>query len=242
MKRKDEGKSKLVPFKPTDTDIRVQEIEEELNLKSAYPDKNISLFKEDDEKEKENGPEDTVIDFSKDVEERKKKEKRAREIVESVVIAMIVYALITFGFDKSVIMSPSMEPTLMTGDIVIYNCFTADRYNLFGHKNINRGDIVEFIKDNEILSKRVIGVAGDTISFSEDGKVVINDAIYLEDYISEDTLTLPGLKETYTVPEGMVFVLGDNRGDSYDSRFWEEPYVKLENIIGKYSFTLKHAK
>ena len=76
--------------------------------------------------------------------------------------------------------------------------------------------------------KRVIGVPGDTVSFSE-GFVYINGSKLDEPYISQQTYS----SKTFTVPEGCYFMLGDNRGDSKDSREWINPYVPKKEICGK---------
>ncbi|SFL52260.1 signal peptidase I, partial [Lachnospiraceae bacterium KH1T2] len=73
------------------------------------------------------------------------------------------------------------------------------------------GDIIEFKDGTEIHSKRVIGIAGDEISFSDDGKVIRNGEKIEEEYLPEGTVTLPFMKDSYKVPEGSVFVLGDNK-------------------------------
>ncbi len=153
--------------------------------------------------------------------------------IGTFVVAGLVILAFSISFDKCLIINSSMEPTLMTGDIVIYQ-------SLF--KKANRGDIIEFRKDAEIHSKRVIGIAGDEISFSDDDKVIRNGEKLEEEYLPSGTVTIPVLMDSYKVPEGSVFVLGDNRTNSFDSRFWEDPFVKTSDIIGKYFATVKRRK
>lgn len=154
------------------------------------------------------------------------------DCIKTFITAILVYMCISFAFNRSVIMSGSMEPTLMTGDEVMY-------YRSLGIKN---GDIIAFKRGNEVFSKRVIGTAGDKIEFRDDGKVYRNGEPIVEDYLADGKKTMAGIKTSYTVPEGKYFVLGDNRDNSYDSRFWEDPFVSRSDIIGKYMFTLKHTK
>ncbi len=161
-------------------------------------------------------------------EEKNEKRRNFVEALETIIIAIGVFSFITFGFDKSIIMSGSMEPTLITGDTVIFTSIY----------KIDRGDIIEFEHEGEILSKRVLGIGGDVISFSEDGKLIRNGEIVDEPYIMKMNSTFPALEKTYIVPENSVFVLGDNRLDSFDSRFWENPFVNKEDILGKYFFTM----
>ena len=108
---------------------------------------------------------------------------------------------------KVSVTSGSMEPTIMTGDHLIIK----------KTKKISRGDIVCF-KNNElgsILIKRLIGMPGDKITI--DGNTVyINGEAVNEDYVSSE-LEYMG---QFDVPDNSYFFLGDNRGDSYDARFW----------------------
>jgi signal peptidase I len=172
---------------------------------------------------------------TKDAEPMTKEEKKRRmnglirdlAVLFSAIILGIV--LHTQVINITVIQSASMEPTLMTGNTVFVN-----RLAYKTGKTPERGDIVIFWSDehNEYLGKRVIGLPGDEIAFS-DGHVVVNGA-YLDEtaYLSDETETI--CAKTFLVPEGCYFMLGDNRSYSYDSRFWQNPYISQEDIIGKY--------
>lgn len=141
-------------------------------------------------------------------------------------IVILFKCIILHGF----ISSPSMEPALMVGDCTVSNRLAYLR------AMPERGDIIQFEKGNEILGKRVIGVAGDTISFA-DGNVFINGQQLDEsEYLKEEVQTYSD--KTFTVPDDMVFVLGDNREDSNDSRFWDEPYVAVSDIRAKLMFVI----
>ena len=82
---------------------------------------------------------------------------------------------------------------------------------------------------NKLLVKRVIGLPGDTVSF-RDGYVYINGEKLDEPYLSQQGITAAGRQEEYTVPEGCLFFMGDNRTGSYDARSWEEPYIPVGNV------------
>jgi len=146
-----------------------------------------------------------------------------RSLIEWVVILVaaltVAFVVKTFFIQAFFIPTGSMEPTLNIGDRVLVNKLS---YDLHG---IHRGDIVVFksppdevasdpsIKD---LIKRVIGLPGDRIQ-GIDGQVYINGKLLKESYLPPGTLTtnLP----LQTVPPGRYFMMGDNRGDSEDSRF-----------------------
>lgn len=148
--------------------------------------------------------------------------------IPCAIIAIVFKFIITI----SVVASGSMEPTLMTGSTDFYN----NLYYKTGHTP-KRGDIVIFHSREfgETFGKRVIGLPGDTIEF-KDGYVVINGQ-YLDEsaYIPENVETnSAGYGDTFVVPDNSYFMLGDNREYSEDSRYWNNPYIPLEDIIGVY--------
>lgn len=158
--------------------------------------------------------------------------KRNKNQIIGNLIALGVFTVCLLVLFTKVIMfttvlSGSMEPTLKTGDKVIYNRLA---YTLH---DIERGDIVCFYSDEhkEYFGKRVIGIGGDEVSFA-DGYLLINGEKVEESYIGDDVES--NSHESFTVPQNTVFLLGDNRGNSNDSRFWDNPFISTDKISGKY--------
>jgi signal peptidase I len=152
-------------------------------------------------------------------------------ILGALLVAFVVRTTIAQAFW---IPSVSMEPTLHEGDRVLVNKLS---YRLH---DVNRGDIIVFERpataasinpedDIKDLIKRVIGLPGDTIEARPDGSVYINDHRLEEPYLPSGTRTLDLPRQE--VPEGHIFVMGDNRGDSQDSRVFGP--VDEDLIVGR---------
>lgn len=122
----------------------------------------------------------------------------------------------------------SMTPTLYNGDIVL---------SLKGAA-FEKGDIIAFYYNNKILVKRVIANPGDWVDITEDGTVYVNDIPLDEPYVSEPALGECSIQLPYQVPEGRVFVLGDHRSVSVDSRSTAVGCVAEEQIVGRLTFRL----
>lgn len=127
--------------------------------------------------------------------------------------------------------SSSMVPTLEVGNFEI-----ANKLHYF-FKEPERGDIVIFYRDNDVeyeklFTKRVIGLPGDKVKINN-GILYINNIAYHEPYLQSDAGE--NFKEI-VVPENSYLMLGDNRYNSADSRYWEETFVSKKNIVGKVMF------
>ena len=145
------------------------------------------------------------------------------------IILLIVFLIVMFIVKVIIgvnhIVSGSMEPTIMTGD------FTISSRQYYKNHPVSRGDIIIFKMDKDLVTKRVIGLPGETVSF-ENGSVYINGEQLDETaYIPEETKTICLM--VFQVPENSYFVLGDNRENSFDSRYWGDPYVNRKAITGK---------
>ena len=136
-----------------------------------------------------------------------------------------------------------MEPTLLVGDHILVNKFIYGvkipfiRTTLIPISSPKRGDVVVFIypvdKTKDFI-KRVIGLPGDTVEI-QGQKVIINGKRYDDKHgyyaDQHESQSNPGQLEQFKVPKGHIFVMGDNRDHSYDSRFWG--YVPIRSIKGK---------
>lgn len=157
---------------------------------------------------------------------------KKKEILDwfKVILAALAISFIlnNFVIVNAQVPTGSMENTVMTDDRV----FALRLSYLF--EDPKRGDIIVFpFPDDESQNylKRIIGLPGDTIKI-KDGKVYINDSEkpLKEDYLKEKPT---GTYGPYKVPENSYFMMGDNRNNSLDSRFWEHPFVKRDKILGK---------
>ena len=159
------------------------------------------------------------------------------EWLEAIAFALaIVVILFTFVFRVVSVSGPSMQPTLYTKDRIVLNSI------FFTPQN---GDIVVITQpnshDNEPLIKRVIAVEGQTISIDADTDAVTVDGVKLtETYILDPDIQRAGESYEYplTIPKGKVFVMGDNRNDSFDSRDPGLGLVEEKYIMGKAVFRI----
>ncbi len=169
---------------------------------------------------------------------------RLRENVEAILVALVLAMIIrTFVIQAFKIPSGSMKNTLLIGDHILVNKFIYGiklpfvGKTLIPIKNPQRGDIIvfEFPKDpSKDFIKRVVGVAGDTVEI-RNKKVFVNGQPFQdEEYaIHSDSLMSAGRDsmQLQTVPPNSLFVMGDNRDNSHDSRFWG--FVDLAAVKGK---------
>ncbi len=151
-----------------------------------------------------------------------------------VAAALIALFLTNFIIANSEVPSESMEQTIMAGDRIIGSRLSY----LFSEPE--RGDIVIFHYPDDPTGKiyyvkRVIGLPGDVIDI-HDGGVYLNgsDTPLEEPYLWEEMITIGNLH--YEVPEDCYFMMGDNRNNSRDSRFWENTYATKDQIIAKVLF------
>ncbi|MBO6148719.1 MAG: signal peptidase I [Lachnospiraceae bacterium] len=158
------------------------------------------------------------------------KKKIGREILEWIGVigtAVLVSLFVNFFIIvNATVPSSSMEKTIMTNDRVIGLRLA------YNNNDPERGDIVifKFPDDEDILYiKRIIGMPGETVEI-HDSTVYIDGEPLAEPYLSVVT---EGTYGPYVVPEGHYFMLGDNRNNSADSRYWKNTFLSRDKIVGK---------
>ena len=117
----------------------------------------------------------------------------------------------------------AMEPTLKEGQLVA--ALRTDK--------VKSGDIICFYYNNKVLIKRVIAVGGDTVNIDWHGNVSVNDVAIEEPYLTQKAFGECNVSLPFKVPQSKVFVMGDNRSVSVDSRHTEVGCISQEQIIGK---------
>lgn len=147
-----------------------------------------------------------------------------RSTVSSLIVVVAVAIIIsTMMFPALKVTGTSMTPTLQNEEIVLCSKLV----------DMEKGDIIAFYYNNKVLLKRIIGKAGDVIDISDDGTVCLNGEILDEPYIDEKSLGECNIEFPYQVPDNRIFVMGDHRAVSIDSRSTTVGCIAEENVIGK---------
>ena len=137
----------------------------------------------------------------------------------AVIIAVLIFPVLRMN-------GTSMTNTLMDGDVVV-TMSTSD---------FSPGDIIAFYYNNTLLVKRVIAVTGDWVDIDKEGNVFVNGEELDEPYVTDKALGECNITLPYQVPEGRIFVMGDHRETSIDSRNTAVGCVNKELIVGKLLF------
>ena len=143
-------------------------------------------------------------------------------IVAAIIIAFIINKVIFFNVS---VPTGSMLPTINLDDKILVT-------RVHNKNNLKHGEIIVFHSDEleEDLIKRLIGLPNDEVEIKEDGSVYIN-----KEKINESYVVNPGGKAgvKFKVPEDSYFFMGDNRINSLDARYWVNPFIAKEDIMGK---------
>lgn len=160
--------------------------------------------------------------------ERIRYKRNFGRMLKSTISSLIVVAAIAVLISLLIlpvfrVTGTSMTPTMNNNDLLI--CSKRSEFE--------SGDIVAFYFNNKVLLKRVIGTAGDVIDISEDGTVYVNGEMLDEPYVSEKAFGECDIKLPYQVPDNRIFVMGDHRSVSIDSRSATVGCIADEYVIGK---------
>ncbi len=140
-----------------------------------------------------------------------------------VIVAAIAVLVSMLALPVLQVVGESMTPSLFQGEIVVAPKGTA----------FQKGDVIAFYYNNKILVKRVIANAGEWVNIDADGNVFINDVPLDEPYITEKALGDCNITLPYQVPDGKIFVMGDHRATSSDSRNTAVGCVSQEQVVGR---------
>lgn len=149
-------------------------------------------------------------------------------VLYGILIALVLTQVVFFHAE---VPSGSMENTILTGDRIMGSRL------VYWFQTPTYGEIIIFWSEeyNEFMVKRVIGCPGDLVEIREDG-VYVNEKRITDDYTQGITTELYTGVNTWIVPENSYFVLGDNRENSADSRYWNSTFVPEDEIYARYMF------
>ena len=143
-----------------------------------------------------------------------------------IVVAAIAILVATLWMPVLQITGTSMDPTLVDGQFVV----------ALKNEEFEPGDITAFYYNNKILIKRVIASAGEWVDIDRDGNVYVNGVLLEEPYLQEKSLGECNIELPYQVPDGRVFVMGDDRAVSLDSRTTAVGPISKEQVLGRVVF------
>ncbi len=182
--------------------------------------------------EKQKIPTPGTSDFSNELKREENRRRQYRSIRNALAVLVVSAAaailIATLVMPVFRIYGSSMTPTLTEGNLVIATKSTS----------YEAGDLIAFYFNNKILVKRVIATEGQWVNIDKDGDVYIDNVLLEEPYITEKSLGECDIELPYQVPEGRIFVMGDHRDVSIDSRSASVGCVSDEQIAGKIHFRI----
>jgi signal peptidase I len=169
----------------------------------------------------------TTEEIERELNRIRYKERYGKTLLSTVyaliTVAAITVLVATLLLPVLQVYGDSMSPTLENRQLIVS----------VKEVNFDTGDVIAFYYNNKILVKRVIAQAGDWVDIDKDGNVFINGTQMEEPYVEDKAMGECNIKLPYQVPEGKVFVMGDHRSVSIDSRHTSVGCVSDEQIVGK---------
>jgi signal peptidase I len=169
----------------------------------------------------------TTEEIERELNRIRYKERYGKTLLSTVyaliTVAAITVLVATLLLPVLQVYGDSMAPTVENGQLIVS----------VKEASFDTGDVIAFYYNNKILVKRVIAQAGDWVDIDKDGNVFINGTQMEEPYVEDKAMGECNIKLPYQVPEGKVFVMGDHRSVSIDSRHTSVGCVSDEQIVGK---------
>lgn len=176
----------------------------------------------------------SVEDLKKELNRENGKKRKWIDFVDTVKFATVFMAVLiilsTVMFPIFRVSGDSMHPTLQEGEFCVF-LKTSD---------CEVGDIVTFYNNGDTLIKRVIADGGDVVNITSDGTLYVNGEVVEEDYIASKSQGYCTVSMPLVVPDGELFVMGDNRELSLDSRSTEVGCISYDRVIGKKLFSIPY--
>ena len=186
----------------------------------------------DEDKNEENTERPSIEQVRGEKEKLVKKRKFRRMLLNTfavlIVVAAVAVLISTLFMPVIQVSGDSMEPTMKDGDILL----------LVRSKNPDSGDVCCISWQNKMLLKRVIGLPGDKVDIDSEGNVYVNGSKLDEPYVQDQCLGECDVEFPLTVAPDTLFVLGDKRSVSVDSRSTSVGCVEKDQIVGRVLFTL----
>lgn len=145
-----------------------------------------------------------------------------------ITVAAIAVLVATLWLPVLQVSGTAMSPTFSEGSIVVS----------YKTEDFKRGDVIAFYINNKILIKRLIALPGDTVEIDTDGRVYVNGVMLEESYVDEYAMGETDIEMPFTVKKDTLFVMGDHRSVSVDSRNTAVGCIPTEDVVGKIFFRI----